>query len=213
MTTQNNKRDKCEIYLLANLEYGDRHIEEILALPKSRPIAAVLLRSINNVSQSNLTDYIKNLQAHNIAVLLEDDYALVAKTGADGVHITSDDLSLFKAAKDKLGEDSILGVTAALSRHQTMLLGELGASYMALNVKAPDLEKEQAEKHENERSPTLEWWSQVFATPSVAWGATTIEEITNAHHQGADFICLNLDKWINKTSLNEQLGDIANALD
>ena len=62
---------------------------------------------------------------YGVPLLINDDVMLAKKIGADGVHVGQDDMSAAKA-RELLGEDAIIGVTAR-TVEQAVAAQEAGA--------------------------------------------------------------------------------------
>jgi thiamine-phosphate pyrophosphorylase len=65
-----------------------------------------------------------------VPLLINDDVELAAKIGADGVHLGQDDGRVI-AARQRLGNGAIIGVTCHASLSLAQLAQEEGASYVA----------------------------------------------------------------------------------
>jgi thiamine-phosphate pyrophosphorylase len=144
--------------------------------------AAVLLRLAGGDERSRI-NLVKALapaiQGHGAAVLIEGCPELVARSGADGAHLS--DLDAFTAACDTLKPDRIAGVGGLPTRHDAMVAAESGADYVMFGDTEAGLDA------------TLErvsWWAELFEVPCVAFaqGADEIEPLVGA---GADFVALD----------------------
>lgn len=116
-------------------------------------------------------------------LLLDGLVKLVAKAGADGVHLHGS--SLVSAARSTLREERTVGAGQLHSRHDAMLAGESDADYVLFGE--PDA---------SGRRPglpalieRLEWWSELFVIPCVAY-AGHLDEVGPLVTAGADFIAL-----------------------
>jgi len=126
-------------------------------------------------------------QARDVAVLLQDRVALAAETGCDGVHLS--DPKDLAAARQRLGEEAILGVGCGASRHDAITAAERGADYVAFGapegMAAPD---------PNPADPALlGWWQPLMTLPCVAFGAAAPEDCARLAAAGADFVVVTLD--------------------
>ena len=121
-------------------------------------------------------------QERGLAVLLEDEAALAAALGCDGVHLG--DPAALAAARRILGPEASIGVACGASRHAAMVAGEGGADYVAFGgiepPEAPDLE-------------LIAWWRELMTLPCVALGASTPGELDALRAAGADFIAVSPD--------------------
>ena len=127
--------------------------------------------------------------ARDVALLVENDAARAKRIGADGVHLPAD-AALYGQAREHIGQRAIIGVGCNESRHEAMLLAELGTDYVAFGPTAalPDRERE-------ERAGLIAWWSEIFVVPCVAWNVETPEEAANLARLGADFVAPSLALW------------------
>ena len=121
-------------------------------------------------------------QGRGLAVLLEDEAALAAALGCDGVHLG--DPAALAAARRALGPEASIGVACGASRHAAMVAGEGGADYVAFGgfepPAPPDLE-------------LIAWWREFMILPYVALGASTPGELDALRAAGADFIAVSPD--------------------
>lgn len=121
------------------------------------------------------------------ALLLEDRADLVAKSKADGAHLSnfSDQSASIKLLKPRY----IAGAAGLASRHDAMTAGEAGADYVMfgepVNGKRASLEA---------ITERVAWWAEIFEIPCVAFAAT-LGEIQAFVHAGADFIALDEAVW------------------
>src|SRR6478735_178416 len=132
---------------------------DLAAALNAADIAAVLLR-LGEGEERDLTARIDALriliQSNGAALLLDGHPGLVARTQADGAHLTGADA--LKAAVPGLKPRSIAGCGALASRHDAMLAGEANADYVMFGE--PDAQG---------RRPRLEavlervtWWAEVM---------------------------------------------------
>jgi len=127
--------------------------------------------------------------ARDVALLVENDAARAKRIGADGVHLPAD-AALYGQAREHLGQRAIIGVGCNESRHEAMLLAELGADYVAFGPAAAASEREL-----EERAGLFGWWSEIFVVPCVAWNVETQEEAADLARLGADFVALAPSIW------------------
>ena len=94
-------------------------------------VAAVLLR-LKPVDQRTMISRVKALvpaiQDSGAALLLDGHVELVARSGADGAHLTG--IQALEDALPSLKPDRIAGVGGLATRHNSMAAGELGADYV-----------------------------------------------------------------------------------
>ena len=154
-------------------------------------IAAVLLR-LGDADERTQINRVKTLsavaQAHNAALLIDGHAELVARSGADGVHMTG-----IEAVTDALGRlkpDWIVGASGLTTRHDAMEAAEGGADYVMFGEPDEDGQRPSFEAVEERVS----WWAEVFEAPCVAY-AGHLDEIAPLVLAGADFIALGDWLW------------------
>ncbi len=123
-------------------------------------------------------------QARGVAVVLEDEAALAAALGCDGVHLS--DPAAYKAARQALGPDAIIGVACGDSRHDAMVAGENGADYVAFGALGPPQAAD---------ADLVAWWQAATTVPCVALGAESAEAAGTLARAGVDFLVLGPDLW------------------
>ena len=142
-------------------------------------------------------DLIAAAQVRDVAALLADDAAAAKRLGADGVHLAPG--GKVKAARKTLGDDAIVGMHCATSRHEAMMAGEAGGDYVAFT--APEPERGPPETaHDAEHTGNFTWWQAVMEIPCVAMAAPggpaiTLDDVTPLVAAGADFVALDEAVW------------------
>ncbi len=183
-------------------------LPELLA---AADVAAVLLR-LAPADDRTLINRIKALapaiQNADAALLLDGHVDLVARSGADGAHLTG--VEALAAALPRLRPERIAGVSGLATRHEAMLAGEAGADYLLFGE--PDAEgRRPAAEAIAER---VAWWAELFEPPCVA-AAGDSDEIDAFTRAGADFILLGDMIWSNSRGpvavLREAAATIASA--
>jgi thiamine-phosphate pyrophosphorylase len=149
-------------------------------------VAAVLVQ-LATADERTLTNCIKTLapaiQEAGAALLLDGHDEIVGRTGSDGAHLAG--VEALKDAMAHLKPDRIAGASGLASRHDAMLAAEAGADYVMFGE--PDA---QGERPSFEAIlDRVEWWSEVFQSPCVAYAAS-LEEVRPLSAAGADFIAL-----------------------
>ena len=116
-------------------------------------------------------------QAKGVAVLLSGPGELALRLGCDGVHLDAavDDVA---AARQRLGQDRIVGAFAGHSRHLAMEAAEAGADYIAFAQKGPALGG----------VPIVEWWAEIAELPCVALDPVDVQGLDILLPQKPDFI-------------------------
>ena len=130
-------------------------------------------------------------QARGVAVILNDDPALAARLGCDGVHIGQDDAPLAEARR-VVGPDRMVGVTCHDSLHLAMEAAEGGADYVAFGAFFPTATKDAKTRAELE---LLTGWQADMLVPCVAIGGITVATAREVAAAGADFIAVSAGVW------------------
>src|SRR4029077_17165656 len=127
-----SSRPPPRLYLATPLvEDPQALLEDVPQLLAQADVAAVLLR-LKASDPRTLISRIKALapviQDTGAALLLDGKFELVARSGADGAHISG--IEDFKDALPSLKPDRITGCGGLKTRHDSMAAGELGADYV-----------------------------------------------------------------------------------
>jgi thiamine-phosphate pyrophosphorylase len=130
-------------------------------------------------------------QAMGVAALVQDDADVARSLAADGVHLAwrKDLEHAYKRARSILGPEAIVGADAGRSRHDAMMLGELGADYVAFGIPAHVDDRETAKSR---RRDLVAWWAEIFVPPCIAFDVETAEEGAELAIAGADFIAVRI---------------------
>src|SRR5262245_35204966 len=164
---------------------------QLTAALKAGDVAAGLLRLADPDERTLI--YCSKALAHVVqikdaAALLDGRPDLVARAGADGVHLTG--LAEFSNAVADLKPERIVGVGGLVTRHDAMLVAEQGADYVMFG--APLAEGERPAKAAVE--DRVAWWAEVFEIPCVAFAASD-EDVAPLVAAGADFVALGDFLW------------------
>lgn len=162
-------------------------------------------------------------QSAGIAVLVEDEedgeHSFAQDLAADGVHFNFADLGQsdmastaleatieqkMAKARERLGDNALIGAFCGTSRHSAMHAGELMADYVAFgpierfDIEHSDIARLGAESMgEDEQSieiahmtalELISWWAELFESPVIAWQPANLELACRCAEQGADFI-------------------------
>ena len=123
------------------------------------------------------------VQKAEAALILDGHPELIAKSGADGAHLSG--IDAFMDAVEQLKPDWIAGAGGFFTRHDAMLAAEKSADYVMLGEP----------NERGHRQPfddivdRVSWWAEVFQVPCVAYAAR-LEEVAPLAQAGADFIAL-----------------------
>jgi thiamine-phosphate pyrophosphorylase len=178
------------------------------ALLAGADIAAVLLR-LQPADPRTMISRVKTLaptiQNAGAALLLEGHVDLVARSGADGAHLTG--IKALEGALQTLKPDRIAGVGGLATRHDSMSAGELGADYVLFGE--PD---EQGKRPSADAiAERLQWWAELFEPPCVGFAASR-EEAYEFALAGADFVLVGDMVWADPRGVTAALADVGHAV-
>lgn len=154
-------------------------------------VAAVLLRltDADERTQINRAKVLSAVaQQSGTALLIDGMPHLVARSGADGAHITG--IEAVTAALASLKPDWIVGASGLATRHDAMEAAEGGADYVMFGE--PDRHSQRPSFDAIEER--VSWWAEVFEAPCVAYAAS-LDEIAPLVSAGADFIAIGDWLW------------------
>jgi thiamine-phosphate pyrophosphorylase len=190
-------------------------VDDAFALVASLPgllagadVAAVLVR-LQTTDQRSMISKVKALapviQNAGAALLLDGHVELVARSGADGAHLSG--VAALEEALPTLKPDRIAGVGGLETRHDSMLAGELGVDYVLFGE--PDaLGKRPSAEAIAER---LDWWAELFEPPCIGY-ATSREEAYEFARAGADFVLVDAAVWADPRGAAAALAEIGQAI-
>lgn len=116
-------------------------------------------------------------------LIVNDDVELAAATGASGVHLGEHDGDI-AAARARLGERAIIGVSCYDSLARARDLAAAGADYLAFGAFFPSPSK----PHARRATPELLRAAKSLGKPLVAIGGITPDNATPLIEAGGDFI-------------------------
>lgn len=171
-------------------------------------VAAVLVR-LAAADERTLINRIKTLapvvQNRNAALVVEDHADLVARAGADGVHLSG--MTGFSEALERLKPERIVGIGGLASRHDAMVAAELGADYVMFGE--PD--SSGARPGFAAVEERVAWWAEVFEIPCVGY-ADSPDEVAPLAIAGADFVALGDWLWQDERAVATQIREAAAGL-
>jgi thiamine-phosphate pyrophosphorylase len=153
-------------------------------------IAAVCLQ-LAAADDRTLSNRIKALaplvQDKGAALLLAGHAEFVARTGADGAHLTG--IEAFQAALPTLKPERIAGCGGLETRHDAMLAAESGADYVMFG------EPDEAGSRPSFGAivDRIAWWAEVFEIPCIGYAAS-LDEVEQFATAGADFVAVG--DWV-----------------
>ena len=129
---------------------------------------------------------LKICRQYGVPLLINDDVALAERIGADGVHIGRDDGSI-ERARQRLGEQAIIGVSCYDSVEHAQQAQDQGATYVAFGRFFPSSSKPLALPASLE---TLRIAKQMLTIPIVAIGGILTENGSLLLEAGADLLAV-----------------------
>jgi thiamine-phosphate pyrophosphorylase len=178
------------------------------ALLAGADIAAVLLR-LAPADPRSLISRIKALapavQNAGAALLLDGHVDLVARSGADGAHLTG--IEAMQEALPALKPDRIAGVGGLATRHDSMAAGEAGADYVLFGEPDGRGQRPSVEAI----AERLQWWAELFEPPCVGFAAT-LGEAGEFAANGADFVLVGDAIWADPRGAAAALMDAGEAI-
>lgn len=191
-----DQRPPCQLYLLTPQRLPDPagFAETLRQTLQGGPVACLQLR-LKDVADDDILRagaLLKPvLDAHDVALIVNDRADLAKALDAEGVHLGQTDGSV-KAARALLGHDRTIGVTCHGSRHLAMEAGDQGADYVAFGAFYPSTTKEPPSMADPE---LLTWWTTVTEIPCVAIGGITVDNALPLVAAGADFLAVSAGVW------------------
>jgi thiamine-phosphate pyrophosphorylase len=171
-------------------------------------VAAVLVR-LKMADQRGMISRIKALspaiQNAGAALLLDGHVELVARSGADGAHLTG--IAALEEALPSLKPDRIAGVGGLATRHDSMTAGELAADYVLFGE--PDAKGQRPSMEAI--AERLQWWAELFEPPCVGFSASHEEAYAFAS-AGADFVLVGDLVWADPRGAAAALADAGQAI-
>jgi thiamine-phosphate pyrophosphorylase len=171
-------------------------------------VAAVLVR-LKMADQRGMIASVKALagpiQNAGAALLLDGHVELVARSGADGAHLTG--IAALEEALPSLKPDRIAGVGSLATRHDSMSAGELGADYVLFGE--PDASGHRPSMQAI--AERLQWWAELFEPPCVGFAASR-EEAFEFASAGADFVLVGELVWADPRGAAAALAEVEQAI-
>ncbi len=127
-------------------------------------------------------------QCYNVPLIINDDLELAAQLGL-GVHLGQQDGSI-ALARQRLGQDAIIGATCHNSLEFAKQAATQGASYLAFGAFYPSSTKPLAQAADLQ---TLTQAKQLFSLPVVAIGGINLDNARPLIDAGADYLAVISD--------------------
>ncbi|MBU3732130.1 MAG: thiamine phosphate synthase [Beijerinckiaceae bacterium] len=172
-------------------------------------IDAVILRlpETDDRSRINLAKAVAPIvQGKGAALMLAGYPELVARSGADGAHVTGLD-AVGPALEILRGQERMCGVGGLPARHDAMEAAELGTDYVMFG-------EPRADGSVPPLSGVIEraqWWAELFHVPCVAY-APSLEDVAALAATGAEFVALGDYVFRAEIGISEAVKQAAAAL-
>jgi len=192
----------CQSYLVVTLGPDGQALQRLQpVLARAAPASLLIIPADGfELDAQAVLPIIKSGQDSGSAVLLANDARLARTVKADGVHLDwSDDIARrYEEAREILGQRFIVGVDVGRSRHEAMSLGEAGADYIGFGIPAYVEDREKARQRQYE---LVQWWSEIFEIPVVAFDVDDHERAAELANAGADFVARRLPPGLSPADL------------
>jgi thiamine-phosphate pyrophosphorylase len=190
-------KPRCRLYLqLPGAPTAKLEAQLSQALTKADVACVLLGHDAQATDEDRAGRLIDLVQTARAACLIEDDFGLAERLGADGVHLAADPDS-YRLARALLGETASIGVGCGLKRHEAMLLAELGADYVAFGPSSPsnidDID---------DCAELIGWWAEIFVVPCIALNIDGTDAAQKLAALGADFIAPSKLIWQDDDAVN-----------
>jgi thiamine-phosphate pyrophosphorylase len=199
-------KPRCRLYLqLPGQPTAKLEAQLTQALAKADVACVLLGHDQDAIDEDHVNRLIDLIQATGAACLIENDVELAERLGADGVHLVADS-DAYRTARALLGPEASIGVGCGLTRHEAMLLAELGADYIGFGPASPsdidgiDLCAE-----------LIAWWAEIFVVPCVAFNIDAADAALELAELGADFIAPSRLIWQEDDAVN-RIAEIGRAI-
>ena len=196
--------DDCQIYLITPPRIDDigAFVKDLDAALGAGPVACLQLRLKEGGIVADSSVVVQAAEAifpvlrdAGALAFLNDDARLASEIGADGVHVGQADGSLAEA-RERLGEDAVIGATCHTSRDLAFEAASRGADYVAFGAFFPTRTKQPPSSFEGgDGMELLSWWQEAMEVPCVAIGGITPDNARSVVEAGADFIAVSAGVW------------------
>lgn len=116
---------------------------------------------------------------YGVPFVLDDDAALAAEIGCDGIHVGQEDMEA-GAVRELVGPDKILGVSAQ-TVEEALLAEERGADYLGVGAVFPTGSKDDAIEVDHD---TVEAICKAVSIPVIAIGGITVDNVKELAGRG-----------------------------
>ncbi len=140
----------------------------------------------HRLSQAEATCLLQLCHAYQVPLIINDDIELAERIGADGVHLGREDAGL-NQARDRLGPESIIGISCYADLRRAIGAARAGADYVAFGAFFPSPTKPDAPLAPIELLASAK---AVLTCPIVAIGGITPGNGAALLDAGADLLAV-----------------------
>lgn len=207
------REHQARLCIVSETATGEETLNRVSAVLDAADVAALLIspaatKPLDAASAKPLVDA---AQEKGVAALIVSDGQLARTLRADGVHLPwdKDAAKQYGEARQIIGDRFIVGADAGRSRHDAMTLCEAGADYVGFGM-SNDVEDQEAARAD--RMALIEWWSEIFQVPCVAFDVGSQREAAALARAGADFVSLTIPAGLALEELAHWAQDMESAL-
>ncbi|MBM4206995.1 MAG: thiamine phosphate synthase [Gammaproteobacteria bacterium] len=131
-------------------------------------------------------DLVAICRQHNVPLIINDDIDLAVRVEADGVHLGKDDGDI-NSARERLGDEAIIGISCYNSVERALMAQEKGATYVAFGRFFPSNSKPLASPAD---VATLKQAKQILTIPIVVIGGIMPDNGSQLLMAGADVLAV-----------------------
>jgi thiamine-phosphate pyrophosphorylase len=201
----------CRLY--AVVEAGEAASERLAAALTVADLAVVLIAPAagQRLQAAAAKPLLDRARQAGVTALVLDDAQLARTIGAVGVHLGArdDPAAAYRAAREAVGRDGLVGVDAGISRHAAMVLAEAGADYIGFGAPPHLRDRDKARVR---REELISWWAPIFEVPCVAFDVETPEEAQQLAAAGADFVAVALPATLQIEAARGLIESVAQAI-
>jgi thiamine-phosphate pyrophosphorylase len=201
-----------QLYLISPEKIELQNFKTSLDEALSSGHVAVFQLRLKNIPDEEIITAVKTLMPichqYGVQFILNDNAALAAKVGADGVHVGEEKDGTYDDARKIMGK-KIVGVSCYGDIDRAIDFSEKGADYVAFGAFYPTTTKTPKAQP---KPDILEWWVRNSTTPCVAIGGINAENCAPIVKAGADFIAVVSAVWGHQKGVKFAVEELAEAV-
>jgi len=164
-------------------------LKEVLGVGEAACVLLNIVAGDDHAAKKIIKDFAAVVQPTGAALIVSGWSAVIARGGADGIHITDGHTGLTEAL-ESFKPERIVGAGNIRSKHDAMQIADSGVDYVMFGEPSRD-----------GRTPPLEaivertgWWAELFEIPCVAY-APDLGAVPLLADCGADFVAVGHAVW------------------